>query len=280
MGRLGRAGGIYLSMEHVLKSIWAWFVVFLPNLLGALATLFIGFYLARVLMRIVKKALLKSKVDPTMHAFLCTVVKIGVQVLTLLTAAGVLGIPITSFVTLLGGAAVAISLALQNSLSNVASGLLLLFNHPFKVGDYVEVNGLGGTVESIQLMNTALITADQKRMIVPNATMTSQTLVNYSAQQFRRVDFTFGISYESDCEKARQVVLAVIAAHPLCLMEPAPRVAVKSLDQSCVTLVAQVWCECERYWDLFYDFHQRVKEAFDTNGIVIPFPQVVVHQAQ
>lgn len=267
-------------MEHVLKSIWTWFVTFLPNLLGALATLFIGFYLARVVMRLVKKALLKSKVEPTMHAFLCTVVKISLQVLTILTAAGVLGIPVTSFVTLLGGAAVAISLALQNSLSNVASGLLLLFNHPFKVGDYVEVDGLGGTVDSIQLMNTALITADQKRVIVPNATMTSQTLVNYSSQQFRRVDFTVGISYESDCEAARKVVLDLIHAHPLSLAEPAPRVAVKALDASCVTLVAQVWCESEKYWDLFYDLQQRVKEAFDANGIVIPYPQVVVHRAQ
>lgn len=266
-------------MENVLKSIWTWFTAFLPSLLGALAALFIGFYLARVCHRMTKRALQRSRVEATTHAFLCTVVKICVQTLTLLTAAGMLGVPVTSFVTLLGGAAVAVSLALQNSLSNVASGLLLLFNHPFKVGDYVEVNGMGGTVDSIQLLNTALITPDQKRMIVPNATMTSQTLINYSAQQFRRVDFTFGISYESDCEAARQLLLALIAQHPLCLMEPAPRVAVKSLDEHCVTLAVQVWCESARYWELFYDFQQRVKETFDANGVVIPYPQVVVHRA-
>ena len=154
------------------------------------------------------------------------------QILVLLTAAGVLGIPITSFLALLGGAAVAISLALQNSLSNVASGLLLLFNRPCKVGDYIEVDGVSGVVQSIQIMNTTLLTYDHRKIVLPNATMTGKTLINYSSEAFRRVAFTVSISYQSDIKQATALLNHLAQTHPLASSEPPARIFVSALSDS------------------------------------------------
>jgi len=266
-------------MQNVLTMFNQWLHSYLPRLLGAVAIVVIGFLLARSIGNLLRRGLLRSRLDPTLHGFLNTAVKILIQIVVLVTAAGAIGIPTTSFVTILGGAAVAISLALQNSLSNVASGLLLLFNRPFRVGDYIEVENNGGTVDSITLMSTSLVTPDNKRIIVPNSTLTSKTLVNYSTETFRRVDFTFNISYESDVLLAQRILGQLAEAHPLCLSEPGARIAVRSLDDNGVKIIAQLWCERQEYWNLLYDFNERVKQAFLENGIHIPYPQVVVHQA-
>ncbi len=264
-------------MENVLNLFYQWLSGSFQKVLGAAVIVVLGMILANSLEKILRKSLLRSRLDPTLHGFLCTIVKVMIRIIVLVTAAGMLGIPTTTFITVLGGAAIAISLALQNNLSNVASGLLLLFNRPFRLGDYVEVGGNGGTVDTISLMSTSLLTPDNKRIIVPNSTLTSQTIINYSTEAFRRVDFTFGVSIQTDIALAQQVLLRVADSHPLCLKEPAPRIAVRSLDDTAIRLIAQLWCEREEYWSLLYDFNERTKQAFGENGIQLPYPQVFVH---
>ncbi len=266
-------------MGDTLTLAKQWLINYTPRLLGAIAILIAGFTVARWVSKLIKKGMSKSRLDTTLLSFLSIAVKISIQIVVIVSAAGAIGIPTTSFITILGGAAVAISLALQSSLSNVASGLLLLFNRPFRVGDYIEVNGKSGTVNSISLMSTVLIELSGTRIIVPNATMTSQTLINYSTEKFRNVRKTISIAYENDLAFAKQIIIGIAASHPLCLDEPKPSVSVSSLSDNGVDLLVVLWCERENYWDLLFDFQERVKLAFDENGIVIPYAQVVVHQA-
>jgi small conductance mechanosensitive channel len=255
-----------------------WISSYAPKLLGAIAIVVFGFMLAHSIGKFTRKALLRSHLDPTMHNFICNVMKILIQIVVLISAAAMLGIPTTSFIAVLGGTAVAISLALQSSLSNVASGMLLLFNRPFHLGDYVEVDGNGGTVDSISLMATSLLTPDNKRIIVPNSILTSKTLTNYSTEAFRRVDLSVRISFESDVALAQRIILQLAGDHPLCLADPSPRVAVRSLEGTSLKVIIQLWCEQQEYWNLLYDFNERVKLAFSENGIPVPYPQVIVRQ--
>ena len=264
-------------MEELWARICAFFSGSLPEIIGAIVVLAVGFPLAGKAAKWTRRALSRSHVEPTVHGFLSSVVKVMGQILVLLTAAGVLGIPITSFLALLGGAAVAISLALQNSLSNVASGLLLLFNRPCKVGDYIEVDGVSGVVQSIQIMNTTLLTYDHRKVVLPNATITGKTLINYSSEAFRRVDFTVSISYQSDIEHATALLKHLAQTHPFASVEPPARIFVSALSDSSVDFTVQIWCTNEHYWDLSNDFYARVKQAFDAGGIEIPYSQLVVH---
>ncbi len=264
-------------MNNALKLLTQWLNGSAPNILKAIIIVVVGMIAARYIGRMVCKGLSRSRLDPTVHRFLCHIVKIATQIVVLITAAGMIGIPITTFVTVLGGAAVAVSLALQNSLSNVASGLLLLFNRPFRVGDYIEVDDNGGTVDAISLMSTSLLTPDNKRVIVPNSTLTNKTLINYSTEAFRRVDFTFAVSFDSDIALAKRVLSDIADQHPLCLKEPKLRIAVRSLNDTGVNLIAQLWCERGEYWNLLFDFNEKVRQAFAENGILLPYPQVYIH---
>jgi small conductance mechanosensitive channel len=256
-----------------------WFITNAPKLLGAITIVVVGFSLARYVDRLLRRGLEKTRLDRTLHSFLVTLARISIQVVALISAAGALGIPTTGMITVLGGAALAISLALQNSLANVASGLLLLITRPFRVGDYIEVSDKAGTVESIRLMTTVLIELTGMRIIMPNAQMTNQRVINYSTETYRTLRRSFEITYESDLLLAKKLLLDIAASHPLCLDEPPPAVMVSALANTGVTLMAVMRCERPNYMPFLYDLNEKVKLAFDANGIAFAYPQVVVHNA-
>ena len=184
---------------------------------------------------------------------------------------------IGSFITAIGAAGVAASLGLQDSVAQFASGIQILLNHPFKNGDFVEVNGIQGNVADIRFMNTVITTADNKRIIIPNSHITTNHIINYSAENIRRIDLIYSIGYADDMSKAKNVIMNVAECNELILNDPAPQVFVNSHEASSINLVAKIWCKGTDYWDVYYQMQEQVKLAFDANGISIPFNQLDVH---
>ena len=195
----------------------------------------------------------------------------------IIAAVGKLGVPIIQFAVVLGAAGLAIGLALQGSLANFASGVLMLIFKPFKVGDFVEVAGAKGTVAEIQIFNTVVTSPDNVKIIVPNAQVTGGNILNYSVNGTRRVDLIVGISYEDDLKKAQQVIERVLAGDDRVLKDPAPTVAVSELADSSVNFVVRPWVKAADYWDVYFDMTAKVKLSLDQNGISIPYPQRDVH---
>jgi small conductance mechanosensitive channel len=263
-------------MSGLLQMIRAWAAACLPRLFGGAAIVIIGFWSARKAAKLLRLGLERTKLDKTIHGFISIAVKTAIQALILVSAAGAVGIQTNGFVAVLGGTAVAVSLALQGSLSNVASGLLLLFNRPFGVGDFVEVDGNTGEVRNISLMFTELSSPDGKRIIVPNATLTGRTLINYSAERFRRVDISFSVAVNSDLTLARQVLYDLVDSYPLCRTEPKPRIAVSSFGPDGVVIAAWIWCERKDYLDLLYGFPEHVRNAFVEKEIEVPYANIVL----
>ncbi len=248
-----------------------------PKLLTAVVILVVGLWLSNLVAKISAKAMKKSRLDPSIHTFLKSTISIGLKILVIVSVLGTLGVSIATIIAAISAAGVAIALALQGSLANIASGLLVLFFHPFKVGDYVEALGNSGTVVEIQLMFTILHTPDNRRVVIPNAQMTSSAIVNVTAEPKRRLEQTYSIGYGDDIARAKEVLSDVIRANPLCVLEPEPIIAVNAHLDSCVQLIIKVWVETPNYWDLYYEMQEQVKLAFDREGISIPFNQLDVH---
>lgn len=247
------------------------------KLLGAIIVFFVGLKIVKWLTKWIKTSKKLNKVDDSLRSFLSSFARIVLYALLLITVASIIGIPATSFLTILASCGVAIGLALQGSLSNFAGGLMILFFKPFKVGDYIEAAGESGTVKDISVVYTVLITPDNKHITVPNGTLTNSVLKNYSTEENRRVDFTFDVAYGSDEERVKKIITDVIAAHPLAFSEPAPFVRLSSCADSSLKFVARVWCKNSDYWTVNFDVLEGVKKAFDENGISIPYPQLDVH---
>lgn len=242
------------------------------KILAAILVIVVGSYLVRLVMRMVEKALAKSSVDISLHTFIKTVVRLLMQIVVLLTAAGVLDIPSTTFITILGSAGLAIGLALKDSLGNFAGGILLLSFRPFKVGDYIESDGVGGTVKDIHILYTHLNTPDNRRVMIPNGILANARITNYSTEDRRRLELIFGVAYGSDIEKVKAAINEVIASNPMVIMDPEPIVRMQAHRESAVEITVKVWCLKENYWNLHYDMHEQVKASFDRNGISIPYP--------
>ncbi|MBR9984748.1 MAG: mechanosensitive ion channel, partial [Desulfosarcina sp.] len=193
---------------------------------------------------------------------------------------GQLGIQTTSFIAIIGAAGLAVGLALQGSLSNFAAGFLLIIFRPFKVGDLVEAAGVFGVVEVIQIFTTQLKTADNKTVIVPNAKLTDDNIVNWTVKGTRRVDMVFGIGYDDDIDKARSLMANIIAEDGRILKSPEPQISVSELADSSVNFVVRPWVKVEDYWGVHFDLTEKIKKAFDANGVSIPFPQRDIHVYQ
>lgn len=247
------------------------------KLLGAIIVLVVGLKVIGGIKKFINKSPKLDKVDPGVRSFLSSFASIGLYILLVIVIAGMIGIPATSFITILASCGVAIGLALQGSLSNFAGGLMILIFKPFKVGDYVEVCGESGTVAEISVVYTVLLTIDNKRITIPNGTLTNSVIENYSAESLRRVDLTVNTAYSCDIEQVKAVVTKLAQEHPLALAEPAPQVRVKEHGSSSLTYVVRVWCKTEDYWDLYFDLTEGIKKAFDANDIEIPYPQMDVH---
>ncbi|MCR5150364.1 MAG: mechanosensitive ion channel [Clostridiales bacterium] len=248
-----------------------------PMFLTALAILVIGFIVADFIGKVVVKALILKGVDSSIHTFIKTIAVITVKFAVLITALSKININVNSFVTAIGAAGVTAGIGLQQSIAQMASGIQILINHPFKSGDYVEIDSVSGTVQEIQMMYTVLLTLDNKRVTVPNSKITAGNIVNYTAQEDRRIDLVYSISYNTDINKARECLKSVARRCEYVLDSPEPIIAVLEHAASSVNLACYVWCKTSDYWQTFYYMQEAVKVEFDKCGIEIPFSQVDVH---
>ncbi|MDT8428728.1 MAG: mechanosensitive ion channel [Pseudomonadales bacterium] len=251
-----------------------------PRLLAALGTLMLGLWISSLLISVLKRMLNKSKVDLSLQGFLCSLTGILLKIMVYITALGMLGVEMTSFIAILGAAGLAVGLALSGTLQNFAGGVMILFFKYFKVGDFIEAQGYSGTVKEIQIFVTLLTTPDNKMVVIPNGPLATGTLINYSAEAKRRVDWTFGIAYGDDVDKAYAVLQGLIAADKRILQDPQPFCAVSALADSSVNIVVRVWVNAADYWGVFFHMNEAVYKAFPAAGLSIPFPQRDVHLHQ
>lgn len=248
-----------------------------PLILAAAAILIIGFIVSNFIGKLVIKGLRAKGVDPSIHSFIKTVVTLLLKLVFVLSALSTLGFDINSFVTALGAAGITAGLGLQSSISQLASGIQILANHPFKSGDYIDVGTVSGVVREIKMMYTVLVTVDNKRVIIPNSYITTNNIINYNAEDRRRLDLVFSIAYDADIEKAKRVLLEVVTKNDKILTNPEPLIAVKEHAASSVNLTCLIWCSSSDYWDIFYYMQEAVKISFDKNEISIPYGQLDVH---
>lgn len=248
----------------------------IPSLIIAVVLIFVGIFLSRLISKLLVKAMKAKNVDPSVYNFIKRSVSVLIKAIFILSAFSMF-FDVGALVTAIGAAGVAASLGLQDSVAQFASGIQILLNHPFKNGDFVEVNGIQGNVADIRFMNTVITTVDNKRIIVPNSHITTNHIINYSAENIRRIDLTYSIGYGDDMAKAKNVIRNVAECNELIIKDPAPQVFVNSHESSSINLVAKVWCKGTDYWDVYYQMQEQVKLAFDANGISIPFNQLDVH---
>ncbi len=251
-----------------------------PKVIGAIVVLLIGLRIIKALTKATKKMMTKRNMDASLIPFLTSMISIILKVLLFISVMSMVGIAMTSFIAILGAAGLAIGMALSGTLQNFAGGVMILLFKPFKVGDFVEAQGYMGVVKEIQIFNTIMTTVDNKQVIIPNGGLSTSSMTNYSAEPTRRVDFTFGIGYNDDIDKAREIILGEVAKLPEVLPEPAPFVAVSELADSSVNFTTRLWVKGEDYWTVFFAMNENVKKAFDANNISIPFPQTDVHLFQ
>ncbi|WP_447971839.1 mechanosensitive ion channel family protein [Nitrospira sp. M1] len=248
-----------------------------PNLLLAILTLIIGWWLVKRVVKLVDHTMERSQVEVTLRGFLGNMAGILLKALLVISVASMIGIETTSFIAMLGAAGLAVGLALQGSLANFAGGVLILFFRPFKVGDLIEAQGFLGVVKEIQIFVTILTTPDNRRIIIPNGPLSNGCISNLNAEPHRRIDMTFGISYGDDVLKAKDVIHQVIAADERILQSPAPDVYVSEHADSSVNFAVRPWVRPEHYWAVYFHMHEQLKLTFDREGISIPFPQRDVH---
>ena len=248
----------------------------LPTIIIAVLLVVIGYFLSRLARKLVVKAMKARKVDPSVYNFIKRMVSVAINFVFIMGAASMF-INVGSLVAAIGAAGVTAGLGLQSTVAQFASGIQILMNHPFKTGDFVELNGVSGSVADIRFMNTVIITPDNKRIVIPNSHITTNHIINYSAENMRRVDFSFSISYSDSIEKAKAVIKEVALSNEYVLKDPLPEVYVKSHEASSINLTARVWCKVDKYWDVYFAMQESVKIALDKNGICIPFNQLDVH---
>jgi small conductance mechanosensitive channel len=247
------------------------------KIISAILILIVGMWVAKRVKSFVVKLMEKRNVDPTLISFSSSLLLIALQIFVIVAALEKLNIKTTSFVAILGAAGLAVGLALQGSLSNFASGVLMIIFKPFKLGDFVEAGGATGAVADINIFTTVINTPDNKKTIVPNSSVMGGNIINYSANDTRRVDLSAGISYSDDIDKARSAINAVLAEIPEILETPAPDILVSEMADSSVNFAVRPWCKPADYWAVYFGVTEAIKKKFDEEGISIPFPQQDVH---
>ena len=252
-------------------------LTFGPKLVLAIVVLLVGLWIVNRLVKLMGIAMEKGNAEPTLAKFMGNLVSIGLKALLLISVASMIGIETTSFIALLGAAGLAIGLALQGSLANFAGGVLVLMFRPFRVGDYIDAQGVEGTVKEIQIFSTIINTGDNKTIVVPNGALSNGIITNYSMEATRRVDFVFGIGYDDDIAKAKAVLERLVGEDSRIHADPAHLIVVSELADSSVNFRMRVWVDAGDYSGVFYDMTENVKLAFDAENISIPFPQTDVH---
>lgn len=243
----------------------------------AIIVFVVGRIVANIIVKIVKHGLERSGMDTLLVNFVTNILRWVLVLFVIIAALEQLGVDTTSLVALLGAAGIAVGLALKDSLQNFASGVMLIIFRPFKTGDFVEAGGVAGVVENIGIFTTLMKTGDNKEVIVPNGSVYSGTITNYSARPTRRVDMVFGIGYDADIREAKNILQKIVGEDERVLPDPAPVIAVSELADSSVNFVVRPWVKASDYWAVLWDTNEKVKYAFDEAGISIPFPQMDVH---
>ena len=247
------------------------------RIMGAIAIFIIGKWIAKKIANFVGSLLDRGHVDVTLKAFIMSIINILLLIVVILAAVKNLGVDTTSFIAILGAAGLAIGLALQGTLGNIGSGVILILFRPFEVGNTISAGGETGTVESISLFNTTLLTPDNKVILIPNSTVAGGSITNFSKKSTRRVDFVFGIGYDDDLKLAKSTLQKIVDEDSRILKDPASFIGVGELGDSSVNFTVRVWVKAEDYWGVHFDTNEKVKLTFDEKGISMPYPQMDVH---
>lgn len=263
--------------DSAIVSLQTTGVTFAINLGKAILIFYVGKLIVGLLLRTVSKIMRRRHVDDTLESFALSLARMVLMMFVIIATIGALGFETTSFAALIAAAGLAIGLALQGSLSNFASGVLIVLFRPYKVGDFIEAAGISGVVEEVEILTTVFKTGDNKRVIVPNRQVMDSVITNYSANDTRRVDMLVGVSYDDDLDKVRATLEELIAADDRILDEPAHKIAVSELADSSVNFVVRPWVKSDDYWGVMFDLTEAIKRRFDKEGISFPFPQQDVH---
>lgn len=267
------------KLQILMQQLIDWGVSAGGRIIGAILIFVIGRVLISFIKKLLARVLESRKIDLGVQTFVKSMTNILLTILLAVAVVGKLGVDTTSFAALLASAGVAVGMALSGNLSNFAGGLIVLLLRPYKVGDWIESQGVSGAVRSIQIFHTVLTTADNKVIYIPNGALSSGTVINYSREETRRVDWTVGVEYGENMEKVEEVVQKILAADSRILKEPAPFIALGALDASSVNVTIRVWVKNADYWGVFFDTQKKIYATFNQEGIGFPFPQLTIHQA-
>ncbi|RLD48226.1 MAG: mechanosensitive ion channel family protein [Bacteroidetes bacterium] len=254
-----------LAMEYGLK------------LIGAIVVLIVGLWVIKAIMKGIRKTMEKRDMDESLKPFLLSMISMLLKIMLVISVLTMLGIQMTSFIAILGAAGLAVGMALSGTLQNFAGGVMILIFKPFKVGDFIEAQGYMGAVKEIQIFITILTTPDNKTVVIPNGGLSTGSLINYSAEPTRRVDWSFGIAYGDDFDKAKDVILNMLKTDERILTDPEPFVALGEMADSSVNITTRAWVKGEDYWGVFFDMNEKYYKEADKHGLSIPFPQLDVH---
>ena len=266
-----------MNIENIFDKITELAVTYAPKLVGAILVWIVGGWVIKGLIKTFSKMLDKSKTDESLKPFLKSIINAALRVMLIISVLTMIGIEMTSFIAILGAAGLAIGMALSGTLQNFAGGVVILVIKPFKVGDVIETQGYTGTVKAIQIFHTTLTTFDNKTIILPNGGLSSANLTNYTTEENRRVDWTFGIGYGDDVSKAKRILLELCSEDQRIFEDPAPFVAVSALADNSVNFTVRAWVNVNEIWDVFFDMNEKVYIEFNKEGLNIPFPQMDVH---
>lgn len=261
-------------LHNLIMLVQEFAVTYGVKLVAAIALLIIGFKVINIFAKKLSKSKAMAKIDLSTQSFVNNIFSIGLKIIIAITALGIIGVPMTSIIAVVGSCGLAVGLALQGSLSNIAGGFIILFLKPFVVGDFITSGDIAGTVEAIGIFHTKIITVDNKRIVVPNSTISNATLTNASALKERRVDLTFTASYSNDVDTVERVLREVCDRHELVFSDPEPFVHLSAHKDFALEYTVRVWCKGDDYWTVYFDLLKDVKKAFDENSISIPYPRI------
>ncbi|MCD4746138.1 MAG: mechanosensitive ion channel [Bacteroidales bacterium] len=265
------------NIESLLTKLYELTIQYGGKILLAILTLIIGLWIIKRIVKAIDKIMEKRAIDESLRPFFKSLTSILLKVMLIISVMTMVGIAMTSFIAILGAAGFAIGMALSGTLQNFAGGVIILLFKPFKVGDFIDAQGYMGSVKEIQIFNTILKTPDNKTIIIPNGGLSTSSMTNYSTEKIRRIDFTFGIGYNDNIDKAKSVIKGIINKDDRILKDPAPFVAISELADSSVNIAVRVWANSGDYWDIFFDMTELVKKKFDKENISIPYPQTDIH---
>lgn len=269
-----------MTPEEILKQITEITMTYGPKLVAAIAVLIIGIGIIKLITNSVDKTMEKRRTDPSLRPFLKGIVSMLLKVMLVISVLGMLGVEMTSFIAVLGATGLAVGMALSGTLQNFAGGVMILLFKPFKVGDVIDAQGYIGSVSEIQIFNTLLKTPDNKTIIIPNGGLSTSSMINYSTEEKRRVDWTIGVGYGDDLDKAKLVIKELCNNDTRILKDPEVFIAVSELADSSVNFTVRAWVNAADYWGVFFEMNENVYKTFGPKGLNIPYPQMDVHLHQ